>query len=50
MKVSDVIFILDLAMSIGIPAVRKIVEAWDKETVTREDIEQLRDIKTYDQF
>ena len=39
MKVSDVIFILDLAMSIGIPAVRKIVEAWDKETVTREDIE-----------
>lgn len=50
MTVSDILTILDLAARIGIPAVRAIVESWDRNTVTSADIEKLRDIPMPDTF
>lgn len=45
-----VLEILVLAMQIGVPAVKKLIETWDKEEITLEDIKALADIKRPDEF
>ena len=34
----------------GAPAVKKLIETWDKEEITLEDIKALADIKRPDEF
>lgn len=45
-----VLEILLLAIQIGVPAVRKLIEAWDKDEITLEEIKALADIKRPDEF
>lgn len=45
-----VIEILLLAIQIGVPAVKKLIEAWDKDEITLEEIKALADIKRPDEF
>lgn len=45
-----VLEILLLAIQIGIPAVKKLIEAWDKDEITLEEIKALADIKRPDEF
>lgn len=45
-----VLEILLLAMQIGVPAVKKLIEAWDKDEITLEEIKALADIKRPDEF
>lgn len=48
-----VLEILVLAMQIGVPAVpavKKLIETWDKEEITLEEIKALADIKRPDEF
>lgn len=40
-----VLEILLLAIQIGVPAVKKLIEAWDKDEITLEEIKTLADIK-----
>jgi hypothetical protein len=40
-----VLEILLLAIQIGVPAVKKLIEAWDKDEITLEEIKALADIK-----
>lgn len=42
--------ILLLAIQIGVPAVKKLIEAWDKDEITLEEIKALADIKRPDEF
>lgn len=42
MNVTVLLLILELAAKYGVPAVREIIEAWEKTSVTEEDIEVLR--------
>ena len=43
-----VLEILLLAIQIGVPAVKKLIEAWDKDEITLEEINALADIKRPD--
>lgn len=45
-----VLEILLLALQIGVPAVKKLIEAWDKDEITLEEIKALADIKRPDEF
>lgn len=45
-----VLEILLLAIQIGVPAVKKLIEAWDKDEITLEEIKTLADIKQPDEF
>lgn len=45
-----VLEILLLAIQIGVPAVKKLIEAWDKDEITIEEIKALADIKRPDEF
>lgn len=45
-----VLEILLLAIQIGVPAVKKLLEAWDKDEITLEEIKALADIKRPDEF
>lgn len=45
-----VLEILLLAIQIGVPAVKKLIEAWDKDEITLEEIKALADIKRPDAF
>lgn len=45
-----VLEILLLAIRIGVPAVKKLIEAWDKDEITLEEIKALADIKRPDEF
>lgn len=45
-----VLEILSLAIQIGVPAVKKLIEAWDKDEITLEEIKALADIKRPDEF
>lgn len=45
-----VLEILLLAIQIGVPAVKKLIEAWDKDEITLEEIKALSDIKRPDEF
>lgn len=45
-----VLEILLLAIQIGVPAVKKLIEAWDKDEITLEEIKALADIKRIDEF
>ena len=45
-----VLEILLLAIQIGGPAVKKLIEAWDKDEITLEEIKALADIKRPDEF
>ena len=45
-----VLEILLLAIQIGFPAVKKLIEAWDKDEITLEEIKALADIKRPDEF
>ena len=45
-----VLEILLLAIQIGVPAVKKLIEAWDKDEITLEEIKALADIKRPDEF
>ena len=45
-----VLEILLLAIQIGVPAVKKLIEAWDKHEITHEEIKALADIKRPDEF
>lgn len=45
-----VLEILLLAIQIGVPAVKKLIEAWDKDEITLEEIKALADIKLPDEF
>lgn len=45
-----VLGILLLAIQIGVPAVKKLIEAWDKDEITLEEIKALADIKRPDEF
>ncbi len=45
-----VLEILLLATQIGVPAVKKLIEAWDKDEITLEEIKALADIKRPDEF
>lgn len=45
-----VLEILMLAIQIGVPAVKKLIEAWDKDEITLEEIKALADIKRPDEF
>lgn len=45
-----VLEILLLAIQIGVPAVKKLIEAWDKDEITLEEIKALDDIKRPDEF
>jgi hypothetical protein len=45
-----VLEILLLAIQIGVPAVKKLIEAWDKDEITLEEIKALVDIKRPDEF
>lgn len=40
-----VLEILLLAIQIGVPAVKKLIEAWDKDEITLEEIKALANIK-----
>lgn len=42
--------ILLLAIQIGVPAVKKLIEAWDKDEITLEEIKALADIRRPDEF
>lgn len=45
-----VLEILLLAIQIGVPDVKKLIEAWDKDEITLEEIKALADIKRPDEF
>lgn len=45
-----VLEILLLAIQIGVPAVKKLIEAWEKDEITLEEIKALADIKRPDEF
>lgn len=45
-----VLEILLLAIQIGVPAVKKLIEAWDKDEITLEEIKALAAIKRPDEF
>ena len=45
-----VLEILLRAIQIGVPAVKKLIEAWDKDEITLEEIKALADIKRPDEF
>lgn len=45
-----VLEVLLLAIQIGVPAVKKLIEAWDKDEITLEEIKALADIKRPDEF
>lgn len=45
-----VLEILLLAIQIGVPAVKKLIEAWDKDEITLEELKALADIKRPDEF
>lgn len=45
-----VLEILLLAIQIGVPAVKKLIETWDKDEITLEEIKALSDIKRPDEF
>ena len=45
-----VLEILWLEFQIGVPAVKKLIEAWDKDEITLEEIKALADIKRPDEF
>lgn len=45
-----VLEILLLAIQIGVPAVKKLIEAWNKDEITLEEIKALADIKRPDEF
>lgn len=45
-----VLEILLLAIQIGVPAVKKLIETWDKDEITLEEIKALADIKRPDEF
>lgn len=45
-----VLEILLLAIQIGVPAFKKLIEAWDKDEITLEEIKALADIKRPDEF
>lgn len=45
-----VLEILLLAIQISVPAVKKLIEAWDKDEITLEEIKALADIKRTDEF
>jgi hypothetical protein len=45
-----VLEILLLAIQIGVPAVKRLIEAWDKDEITLEEIKALADIKRPDEF
>lgn len=45
-----VLEILLLAIQIGVPSVKKLIEAWDKDEITLEEIKALADIKRPDEF
>lgn len=45
-----VLEILLLAIQIGVPAVKKLIESWDKDEITLEEIKALADIKRPDEF
>lgn len=45
-----VLEILLLAIQIGVPAVKKLIEARDKDEITLEEIKALADIKRPDEF
>lgn len=45
-----VLEILLLAIQIGVPAVKKLIEAWDKDEITLEEIKALADIKRPEEF
>ena len=45
-----VLEILLLAIQIGVPAVKKLIEAWDKDEITLEEIKALAEIKRPDEF
>lgn len=45
-----VLEILLLAIQIGVPAVKKLIEAWDKDEITLEEIKALANIKRPDEF
>lgn len=45
-----VLEILLLAIKIGVPAVKKLIETWDKDEITLEEIKALADIKRPDEF
>lgn len=45
-----VLEIMLLAIQIGVPAVKKLIEAWDKDEITLEEIKALADIKRPDEF
>lgn len=45
-----VLEILLLAIQIGVPAVKKLIEACDKDEITLEEIKALADIKRPDEF
>lgn len=44
-----VLEILLLAIQIGVPVVKKLIEAWDKDEITLEEIKALADIKRPDE-
>ena len=45
-----VLDILTLAIEVGVPAIRNLIETWDKDDITLEDIKALADIKKPDEF
>lgn len=45
-----VLEILLLAIQIGVPAVKKLIETWDKDEITLEEIKALADIRRPDEF
>lgn len=45
-----VLEILLLSIQIGVPAVKKLIEAWDKDEITLEEIKALADIRRPDEF
>ena len=45
-----VLEILLLAIQIGVPAVKKLIAAWDKDEITLEEIKALADIKRPEEF
>lgn len=45
-----VLEILTLAVEVGVPTIRNLIETWDKDDITLEDIKALADIKKPDEF
>lgn len=51
MNTQVILAIINLIVKYGVPAVKSVIETWQKDTVTLEDVEALKkQIKSPDQY